>query len=72
MTSRNVVPLVVELPVEPYWRLCCRATEHGRSVQDELLMSLVGEAAPELDAQGALAGVRYLRRAISGNVERQR
>jgi len=62
--------LTLELENTVYWRLYCKAAEHGRSVAEELTAMLnSGNREPEPDAQQRLEAARQIRALTQGGLQ---
>lgn len=57
-----MVQVTLELDNALFWRLYCRAVEHGVTVAQEIMAQLVaGQVGHEPDAEGRLAEAREIR-----------
>jgi plasmid stability protein len=53
------------LPESTHWRIYCRAVEHGRSVNDEILSTLnAGNTEIAPDAETCLTAARQIRHQV--------
>ena len=53
------------LPESTHWRIYCRAVEHGRNVNDEILATLnVGNVEIAPDIESRLAAARQIRQQV--------
>lgn len=62
--------LTLDLTNEVYWRLYCRAVEHGRAISEEVI-ALVDSGSHEQapDAEERLAAVRQIRAGVQGGLQ---
>ena len=57
--------VIEDLPESTHWRIYCRAVEHGRTVNDEIVATLKAgntEIAP--DAESRLSAARQIRQQV--------
>ena len=53
------------LPESTHWRIYCRAVEHGRNVNDEILATLnAGDVEIAPDIESRLAATRQIRQQV--------
>jgi plasmid stability protein len=57
--------LIEGLPESTHWRIYCRAVEHGRNVNDEIVATLnAGNTEIAPDAESRLAAAREIRQQV--------